>query len=232
MFIIRKSAERGLADHGWLKSRHTFSFSSYFDPQHMGFRTLRVINEDRIAGGTGFGTHSHHDMEIISYVVKGGLKHKDSMGNQAIILPGEVQRLSAGTGITHSEHNNLPDSETHFFQIWIEPYEKGKAPGYGQKTFEAALDSGKLVLVISPDGRSGSIDIRQDVDLYISRLGDGETIDFVCRPGRGLWIQVVRGQLGVNDILLAAGDGMSAEDEQSVRIQAHGPSEILLFDLA
>ena len=176
MLNVRKSEDRGNADHGWLKSRHTFSFADYHDPKFMGFRSLRVINEDRIDGGTGFGKHGHRDMEIISYVVDGALAHKDSMGNEAIILPGEVQRLTAGTGITHSEHNYKPKDVTHFFQIWIVPKKNGVQPGYGQKNFEKDLNSKNLVLVVSEDGRDGSIKINQDADVYISRLKENEKL--------------------------------------------------------
>ncbi len=209
MLQLRKSDERGLADHGWLKSRHTFSFADYYNPKHMGFKSLRVINEDRIDGGTGFGTHPHRDMEIISYVVKGGLVHQDSMGTKAVILPGEVQRMSAGNGIAHSEKNQLADLETHFFQIWILPNQTGGTPGYGQKSFEKELNEKKLVLVISQDGREGSLQIKQDADLYISRLPKSETLDFKIRQQRGVWIQVLKGKLTVNGQEISSGDAVS-----------------------
>lgn len=232
MLQLRKSEERGFADHGWLKSRHTFSFANYYDPKHMGFKNLRVINEDRIAGGTGFGAHPHQDMEIISYVVEGALEHKDSMGTVAVIKPGEVQRMSAGTGVIHSEYNALRDKETHFFQIWIMPNERGVKPGYGQKSFEAELNSKKLVLVVSNDGRDGSISIRQNADMYVSRLKAGDEIDFNVRKGRGVWIQVIKGNLTVGDKVLDTGDAYSTQDAQSLNISASQDSEIILFDLA
>lgn len=232
MLIMRKSEERGYADHGWLKSRHTFSFAEYYDPKHMGFKNLRVINEDRIAGGTGFGAHPHHDMEIISYVVDGALEHKDSMGTQTIIRPGEVQRMSAGTGVVHSEYNALPDKQTHFFQIWITPDQKGLKPGYGQKSFEEELNSKKMVLVISKDGRDGSIGIRQDANIYISRLKSGDQLEYEVPIGRGLWIQVVKGDLQIDNQVLKAGDAASTQDLQSLTFKAQKDSEVILFDLA
>ncbi len=189
MLQIRKSDERGLANHGWLNSRHTFSFADYHDPKFMGFRTLRVINEDRIEGGKGFAKHGHKDMEIISYVVKGALQHEDSMGTKAIIRPGEVQRMTAGTGVMHSEYNAKLNDETHFFQIWIQPKAINAAPGYGQKSFETELNAKKSVLVVSQDGREGSISINQDADMYISRLNKGDDFEFKLRPSRGAWLQ-------------------------------------------
>lgn len=231
MLNIRKSEDRGYADHGWLKSRHTFSFAEYYDPKHMGFKNLRVINEDRIAGGTGFGAHPHNNMEIISYVVKGALEHKDSMGNKTVIKPGEVQRMSAGTGVIHSEYNAEAINETHFFQIWIRPDLAGVQPGYGQKSFESQLNSNKLVLVASKSGREDSITIHQDADLYISRLKSGEEIDFSVRPGRGVWLQVVRGNLSIGDQIVKAGDAISAQEAQSLKIKASEDSEALIFDL-
>jgi len=232
MLEIRKSTERGYADHQWLKSQHTFSFADYYDPKHMGFRSLRVINEDRIEGGTGFGAHPHRDMEIISYVVKGALEHKDSMGTKAIIRPGEVQRMSAGSGVTHSEYNHQPDDETHFFQIWIMPKTRGGQAGYGQKSFEADLNSKKLVLVVSQDGRDGSIDIKQDADLYISRLKASDEVEFKLREGRGAWVQMVRGQVVVNSQQLEKGDAVSFTAEELLTLKANQDSEFLLFDLA
>lgn len=232
MITVRKSNERGDANHGWLKSKHTFSFADYYDPKHMGFRTLRVFNEDRIDGGTGFGKHSHRDMEIISYVKNGGLKHKDSMGNETVILPGEVQRLSAGTGITHSEHNHQANDVTHFFQIWISPNKNSLTPGYGQKSFEEELNSKPLVLVVSEDGRNGSIKINQSADMYISRLKNGDELDFNLKPGRAAWIQVIDGTLNISGKEVSAGDAVSVENVDSIRILAADKSEIILFDLA
>lgn len=232
MLQLRKSEERGYADHGWLKSRHTFSFANYYDPRHMGFKNLRVINEDRIAGGTGFGAHPHQDMEIISYVVEGALEHKDSMGTVAVIKPGEVQRMSAGTGVIHSEYNAQRDKETHFFQIWIMPNERGVKPGYGQKSFEADLNSKKLVLVVSNDGRDGSISIRQDADMYVSRLKAGDELNFGIRQGRGVWVQVIKGNLKVGDEFLNIGDAFSSQEAQGLNITATENSEFILFDLA
>ncbi len=231
MLNIRKSEDRGNADHGWLKSRHTFSFADYHDPKFMGFRSLRVINEDRIDGGTGFGKHGHRDMEIISYVVDGALAHKDSMGNEAIILPGEVQRLTAGTGITHSEHNYKPKDVTHFFQIWIVPKKNGVQPGYGQKSFEKDFNSKNLVLVVSEDGRDGSIKINQDADVYISRLKENEKLSFSLRPNRGAWVQVVRGEIKVNEKVVKAGDALAIEDLALIDFNAKQNSELILFDL-
>jgi quercetin 2,3-dioxygenase len=232
MLQLRKSEERGFANHGWLKSRHTFSFANFYDPQFMGFRALRVINEDRIDGGTGFGKHGHKDMEIISYVVSGALQHEDSMGTKAIIRPGEVQRMTAGTGVMHSEYNAQPNDVTHFFQIWIEPKTNNAAPGYGQKSFETELNSKKSVLVISQDGRDGSIGINQDADMYISRLSKGDDFEFQLRPNRGAWLQVVEGQLNVNGKNISTGDGVSFENAEQLQINAESKSEFILFDLA
>ena len=232
MIQLRKSEARGNANHGWLKSRHTFSFADYYNPKFMGFRTLRVINEDRIAGGSGFGKHPHRDMEIISYVVKGALQHQDTMGNKAIIRPGEVQVLSAGTGMQHSEMNDRPSDETHFFQIWITPNLTGQSPSYGQKSFEKALDSQKLVLTISQDGREESLAIKQDADLYISRLKKNEDLDFDLRKNRGAWVQVVSGNLQVNGQAMTEGDGVAIENSGFLNFKALENSEFLLFDLA
>lgn len=232
MLQLRKSEERGLANHGWLKSRHTFSFAEYYDPQHMGFHSLRVINEDRIEGGSGFGSHPHRDMEIISYVVSGALEHKDSMGTKAIIRPGEVQRMSAGTGVVHSEYNAIPDEETHFFQIWIQPNSRGGDPGYGQKSFESELNSKKLVLVVSQDGREGSIGIKQDADMYISRLDAKDQLEFRLRPKRGAWVQIVQGRLNINGTDVSAGDALSFENEELLKFKTSDKSEFILFDLA
>jgi len=232
MIKLRKSEDRGMADHGWLKSQHTFSFAEYFDRSHMGFKNLRVINEDKIAGGKGFGTHPHRDMEIISYVITGALEHQDSMGNKAVILPGEVQRMSAGTGITHSEYNKELTLETHFFQIWIIPQSTGTVPSYGQKSFEQELRNNELVLVISSDARNGSIGINQDADIYISRPKTNDQIKFKNKPGRGVWVQVIKGQLIINENHLNAGDALAEDQENELTITANADSEFLLFDLA
>lgn len=232
MLQLRKSEERGQAHHGWLKSQHTFSFAEYYDPDFMGFRSLRVINEDYIAGGKGFGTHPHRDMEIITYVVKGALEHQDSMGTKAVIRPGEVQHMSAGTGIMHSEYNAHPTDEVHLLQIWIQPQARGGTPRYGQKSFESELNSKKLVLVASQDGRDGSIPINQDADMFISRLKDGDTLDYKIRTRRGVWLQLIKGQIEANGKELFAGDALSFEIEDALQIKAHDNSEFILFDLA
>lgn len=231
MFTIRRSNERGFANHGWLKSRHTFSFADYYDPKHMGFKSLRVINEDRIDGGTGFGAHPHRDMEIISYVISGALEHKDSMGNVAQIKPGEVQRMSAGTGVVHSEYNAFPNEETHFFQIWILPNQTGTTPGYGQKSFEEKIHSEKMALVVSQDGRDGSITIKQDADMYISRLKEKETVEFNLKAGRGAWVQIVKGKIRIGDEELSTGDALSTTEAQLLSFKALEDSEFILFDL-
>lgn len=231
MIKIRKSNDRGHAKHGWLDSHHTFSFANYHDSKFMGFRSLRVINEDRIEGGTGFDSHPHDSMEIISYVVKGSLEHKDSMGTKAVILPGEVQRMSAGKGVIHSEKNGIADQPTHFFQIWIMPDSEGGTPGYGQKSFESDLNQRKLTLVVSHDGRDGSLGIKQDADMYISRLKSGDQIEFGLRPKRGAWIQVVKGRISLNGEELITGDGAAIEDEKLLKFEAHEQSEFMLFDL-
>jgi redox-sensitive bicupin YhaK (pirin superfamily) len=197
----------------------------------MGFRSLRVINEDRIDGSTGFGSHPHSDMEIISYVVKGELEHQDSMGTKAVIKPGEVQRMSAGSGIVHSEKNKMENEPTHFFQIWIMPNKKGGAPGYGQKSFEHELNTQKMVLVVSENGRDGSIDIKQDADMYISRLKANDTVDFSLRKERGAWVQVVKGQVSVNGTEIKTGDGLAIETEGQLNFMARNDSEFILFDL-
>ncbi|MBK9322648.1 MAG: pirin family protein [Bdellovibrionaceae bacterium] len=231
MIKIRRSHERGLAEHGWLKSRHTFSFAEYYDPEHMGFGPLRVINEDWIAAATGFNTHPHKDMEIITYVVSGRLRHKDSMGNVAIIRPGEVQHMSAGTGILHSEHNDMQDQETHLFQIWILPDQRGIQPGYGQKSFENELNTKKLVHVISKEGRDGSISLHQDADIYISRLKKSEGLSFKISPGRRLWIQLIKGAVDINGEKIEAGDAFAAEQILTAEISSTEDSEMILFDL-
>lgn len=231
MIKIRRSAERGYAQHGWLEARHTFSFAGYHDPDHMGFSVLRVINEDKIVGGAGFPTHGHQDMEILTYVVEGALEHKDSMGNTAVIRPGEVQRMSAGTGIRHSEFNSLKNEKTHILQIWIVPDKKSYEPSYEQKNFAAALAQGELKLVASNTGRDGSVSLHQDVDLYALKSPmAGERI-LNIQPDRFYWLQVVRGQVKANDITLSAGDALSTSVLTRVHLQWSANSELLLFDL-
>jgi quercetin 2,3-dioxygenase len=229
--IIRKSEERGTADFGWLDSKHTFSFGGYYDPRHMGFGPLRVINEDRVAPGGGFPTHPHRDMEIISYVIEGGLAHRDSTGTSSVIRPGDVQRMSAGTGVRHSEYNASETEPVHFLQIWILPERQGLKPSYEQKTFAAVEKRGKLRLVGSQDGREGSVVIHQDVDLYATLLEPGERVSHVLSAARGAWVQVVDGELTVNGETLRAGDGVSISDTDELRLEATAASEALLFDM-
>jgi quercetin 2,3-dioxygenase len=229
---IRRSAERGLADHGWLKSFHTFSFADYHDPKHMGFGPLRVINEDRVQPGQGFGTHGHRDMEIISYVLEGGLAHKDSMGNGSVIRPGDVQRMSAGTGVRHSEYNASDKELVHFLQIWIEPDERGVAPSYEEKRFDDASKRGRLKLIASRDGREGSVRIHQDSDLYAALLEGEEALDFQPAPGRLVYVHMVRGEATVNGQALSAGDAMKLSgNDTRVRLEKGRGAEVLVFDL-
>ena len=231
MITIRSASERGKANFGWLDSRHTFSFGSYYDPAHMGFSTLRVINEDNVAAGQGFPTHSHRDMEIISYVVDGALEHKDSIGNGSIIRPGDVQRMSAGTGISHSEYNASKENPVHFLQIWVLPEQKDIEPGYEQTYFAPEEKQGKLRLVGSHDGRDGSITIHQDMNLYAAR--PTEQISYVSKSDRATWIQVVRGDISLNEQPLSAGDGAAITASESLTIQGQSDdAEILLFDMA
>ena len=232
MLTIRKSQDRGYADHGWLKSFHSFSFAGYYDPLHMGWGNLRVINEDRIAPGTGFGTHGHRDMEIISYVLAGNLAHKDSMGNVKGIPPGDVQRMSAGTGVRHSEFNHAPDQTTHFFQIWIEPSSTGIAPGYEQKTFSAEQKSGVLCLLASPDAAQGSVLINADARLYGSLLDGDQTATLALLPQRKAYVHLVRGKLQVNGQPLCGGDAALLQDEASLTLSHGQDAEVLVFDLA
>ena len=232
MITVRKNAERGRANFGWLDSRHSFSFGQYYDPSHMGFGDLRVINEDRVRGGGGFDPHAHRDMEIISYVLEGALEHKDSLGTGAVIRPGEVQRMSAGTGIRHSEYNASKTDPVHFLQIWILPERDGIEPGYEQRSFPTEERRGRLRLVASRDGRDGSVTVHQDADLYGSVLGEGERVAHTLSPGRQAWVQVARGGVTVNGTRLEQGDGaaISAEEKLEIAGTAAG-SEILLFDL-
>jgi quercetin 2,3-dioxygenase len=232
MILIRKSNDRGHADHGWLDSRFTFSFSDYYDPQHVQFRTLRVMNDDRIAGGGGFPTHPHRDMEIVTYVLQGALAHKDSMGNGSVIKPGDVQYMSAGTGVAHSEFN-ASDSETaHLYQIWMFPDRQGYKPLYDQKHFTDADKRGKLRLVVSPDGRDGSVEIRQDNELYATVLSPGESVEHALKPDRHAYVQVARGSVTLNGQPLDAGDGAAISAEKSLQLTGVNDAEVLLFDLA
>ncbi len=231
MISIRRSAERGYADFGWLKSRHTFSFANYHDDEHMGFGPLRVINEDRVEPGRGFGQHSHQNMEILSWVLDGALAHKDSIGTGAIIVPGEMQRMTAGTGIAHSEFNNSNSEPVHFLQIWILPATQGLKPGYEQRSFAAKLD-GKLSLVASADGRDDSVLIHQDVDLYVARVAADVQLAHQFRPGRIGWLQVARGSVELDGQSLEQGDGAAIENLAGIKIEALEDAEVLLFDMA
>lgn len=234
MITIRKASERGHFDHGWLDTYHTFSFADYYDPKWMGFRTLRVINEDRVKPSEGFPTHAHRDMEIITYVLEGGLEHKDSMKNGSVIVPGDVQRMSAGRGVTHSEYNHSKSEPVHFLQIWIVTEKKGIEPGYEQKSFTDQEKSGKLRLIASRDGREGSVIVHQDTDLYATILSPGDSVEHTLKPGRQAWVQVARGEAIVGGQTLAAGDGAAVSEEASFRIEgvlADQDAEVLVFDL-
>jgi quercetin 2,3-dioxygenase len=228
---IRRANERGLADHGWLRSNHTFSFADYYDPAHMGFRSLRVINDDRVAPGQGFGTHPHRDMEIFSYVLEGTLEHKDSLGNGRQLKPGQIQLMSAGRGVTHSEFNPSRSVPLHFLQVWIQPRERGLTPGYTEWHPTADQADAPKVLVISPDGRDGSATIHQDAEVYRIRLRPGQTVTHDLKTGRGAWLHVVEGALTVNDVALTTGDGASTEHPGKLTFTARQPTEALLFDL-
>jgi redox-sensitive bicupin YhaK (pirin superfamily) len=233
MITIRPSSERGVANFGWLNSRHTFSFGNYYDPNHMGFASLRVINEDKVDPSRGFATHGHRDMEIISYVLDGALEHKDNIGNGSVIRPGDVQRMSAGTGILHSEFNASKTEPVHFLQIWILPEQRNLKPSYEQKHFSDADKRGQLRLVGSRDGRDGSVTIHQDVSLYAGLLNTGETVTYPILDGRSVWVQVARGAIQLNDHNLTAGDGAAITQIDSVAITAiSDETEVLLFDMA
>lgn len=232
MIELRKSAERGHADHGWLNSYHSFSFADYHDPRHMGFGSLRVINEDTVQPGQGFGTHGHRDMEIISYILEGALEHKDSMGNGSVIRPGDVQRMSAGTGVRHSEFNASQQEPVHFLQIWIEPAISGIAPGYEEKKFDDAAKRGRLRLIASQDGREGSVTIHQDASVYAALIGGDETAAHTLAPGRSAYVHVARGAVVVNGQALDAGDALKITGEQTVTLEQGRNAEVLLFDLA
>ncbi len=232
MLTLRKSQDRGYADHGWLKSYHSFSFAGYYDAQQMGWGNLRVINEDRIAPGTGFGTHGHKDMEIISYVLSGSIGHKDSIGNGASIPPGDVQRMSAGRGIQHSEFNHAPNDETHFFQIWIEPNALGIAPGYEQKTFATPEKRGVLRLVASDNGAQGSVTIHADAKMYAGLFNGAETAQIALNPARKAYVHLVRGSLTVNGHLLQGGDAAKIDNESALTVEGGTDAEVIVFDLA
>lgn len=233
MITIRPQDQRGVANFGWLDSRHSFSFGHYYDPQHMGFASLRVINEDKVIPGKGFGTHGHQDMEIISYVLSGELEHRDSMGNGSVIRPGDVQRMSAGTGVRHSEFNASKINPVHFLQIWIMPEQKGLKPSYEEKNFSSKIKQGKLTLVGSRDGRDNSVTIHQDVNLYLGSLTQSDRITQQIGNNRAVWLQVTKGKINLGDRLLQAGDGAAITEESEIAIAGHDlNSEILLFDLA
>ena len=232
MINVRKSGERGVGRHGWLTTFHSFSFANYYDPKNMGFRDLRVINEDTVAPGRGFGAHQHDNMEIVSIVMQGALAHRDSTGGDGVLRPGEVQRMSAGTGVVHSEFNGSEEEPVNFFQIWILPEKRGIEPGYEQKLFPAEERKGRLRLLVAPGGEDGALHIHQDVRLYTTILGAGEIVEHAIARGRGAWVQVARGSVTVNGVALGAGDGAAIEEETSLAIAANGAeSEILLFDL-
>ena len=232
MITRRPAKERGHFDHGWLDTYHSFSFSEYHDPAHMGFRSLRVINEDRVDPKAGFPPHSHRDMEIITYVLAGALGHKDSMGNGSVIRPGDVQRMSAGTGVTHSEYNGSEEEPVHLLQIWILPERRGIAPGYEEKRFPAEEKRGRLRLIASRDAAEGSVTIHQDARVYASLLDGGQTVRHPLAPGRGAWLHLVSGAATVNGTALVTGDGAAVENEGALEIRADEPTELLLFDLA
>jgi redox-sensitive bicupin YhaK (pirin superfamily) len=232
MITIRRSEDRGHANHGWLDSFHTFSFADYHDPAHMGFRALRVINEDRVQPSRGFGTHSHRDMEIVTYIIAGALEHRDSMDNGSVIRPGDLQLMRAGTGVTHSEFNHSDSAAVHLLQIWIQPDRAGLAPAYEEKHFPAEQRRDVLRLVVSPDGREGSLPIHQDAEIRAGILGAGAVVEHALKPGRHAWIQMVEGAADVNGVRLEAGDGAAVSDETALRIASTHGCELLLFDLA
>lgn len=231
MITIRKAEERGHLDHGWLDTYHTFSFDQYYDPRHMSFGSLRVINEDRVAPGHGFPTHSHRDMEIITYVLEGGLAHRDSMGNGSVIKPGDVQRMTAGIGVAHSEANPSSSEPVHLLQIWIMPNARGLEPGYEQKMFSDEVKQGKLALIASENGRDGSVTIHQDAYVYASKLDADDSVTHTIGEDRRVWVQVARGSVRVNGEYLKQGDGAAITDEKTISIEGMEPAEILLFDM-
>jgi len=232
MITLRKASERGYADFGWLRSFHSFSFGDYYDPRHMGFSSLRVINEDRVAPGSGFPTHGHRDMEILSYVLEGELAHQDSMGNGSVIRPGDVQRMSAGTGVRHSEYNHAKDATTHFLQVWIQPNVEGIAPGYEERHFDDAEKRGRLRLVASPDGANGSVRIHQDARMYVALVDGAEAIEQTLDPARRTYVHVARGEVEVNGRKLGAGDAAMLSHENQLSLKQGRDAEVLAFDLA
>jgi quercetin 2,3-dioxygenase len=231
MFTIRPASERGRGDYGWLDTRHTFSFNEYHDPRHVSFRALRVMNEDWIAPGKGFGTHGHRDMEIVTYVLEGALEHKDSLGNGSVLRPGEFQRMTAGTGIEHSEFNPSENDPVHLYQIWLFPARRGLTPSYDQRDFPLEERKGKLRVVASPQGREGSLTIHQDAEVFLTTLEVGNEVAYNFAPGRHGWIQVLRGGIKVESLDLAAGDGLALSDLSAVNLTAAQASEVMLFDL-
>jgi redox-sensitive bicupin YhaK (pirin superfamily) len=232
MITIRPAAERGRTDWGWLDSRHTFSFGEYFDPRHVGFRSLRVVNDDRVRPGAGFGTHGHRDMEILSYVLEGALEHQDSTGGGGVIRPGEIQFMRAGTGVRHSEYNASKADPVHFLQIWIVPDAEGLRPRYDQRPFDASAASRGFVTLASKDGREGSIEVHQDVSLLVTRLAAGDQREHALAPGRHAWLHVARGDVSLDGRALGEGDGAAISGEAAVRLAGRGDAEVLLFDLA
>ncbi len=232
MIQVIKAGERGHLDHGWLDTYHTFSFGDYYDPGRMGFRSLRVINDDRVQPGRGFGMHGHRDMEIITYVLDGALEHRDSLGNGAVLRPGELQHMTAGTGVRHSEFNPSDREWVHLYQIWLVPDRKGLPPSYEQKAFPAEKRRGRLRLVASPAGEDGTLTIRQDARLYLATLTAGETAAHALHPGRHAWLQVLRGRAALNGHSLSAGDGAAVSENQELELKGQGEAEVMLFDLA
>ena len=232
MIRLRPGDQRGFADHGWLKSYHTFSFAGYYDPNHMGFGALRVINEDRVAPGQGFGTHPHDNMEIVSYVLEGELEHKDSMGNGQVLRPGEFQRITAGTGVTHSEFNPSAEHPAHFYQIWLRPEKEGLPPSYQQKAFDKAGRRNRWQRVASRDGAEASLTIHQDASIYLADLEPGAELTYELAANRHAWLQVLRGSLSLEEHPLRAGDAAAISDQQRLRVQAAEPTELMLFELA
>jgi len=231
MMTIRRANERGHANHGWLDAHHTFSFADYHDPNWMGFRSLRVINDDTIAGGGGFGTHPHRDMEIVTYILSGALQHRDSMGHEAVLKAGDVQRISAGTGIAHSEFNYSPVEPVHLLQIWLYPERKGVKPAYAERSLGNGSAKQGLTLVASRDGRDGSVSIHQDADLWLARLGGGASATHTLKAGRHAWVQVAEGEVTLNGQALRAGDGAALSEETTLALAAKSPAQVLLFDL-